>query len=55
MIGIWTQRFGFHHLWEIYLYQAVYGLFVCPVGYHTSLSVYICYVGAADSHYLLVV
>ncbi|KAG8529850.1 uncharacterized protein KY384_005331 [Bacidia gigantensis] len=27
----WTQRFGFHHLWEMYLYQAIYGLFVCPV------------------------
>lgn len=30
MIGIWTNRFGFHHLWEIWLYQAFYGLFVCP-------------------------
>ncbi|KAF7163150.1 hypothetical protein CNMCM5623_008220 [Aspergillus felis] len=30
MIGIWTQRFGFHHAWEIWLYQAFYGLFVCP-------------------------
>ncbi|KAF7125883.1 hypothetical protein CNMCM5793_002242 [Aspergillus hiratsukae] len=30
MIGIWTQRFGFHHAWEVWLYQAFYGLFVCP-------------------------
>ncbi|KAL7653930.1 hypothetical protein ACMYSQ_008601 [Aspergillus niger] len=30
MIGIWTQKFGFHHLWEVWLYQAYYGLFVCP-------------------------
>ncbi|KAJ9261163.1 hypothetical protein DTO207G8_313 [Paecilomyces variotii] len=30
MIGIWTQRFGFHHVWEVWLYQAFYGLFVCP-------------------------
>lgn len=30
MIGIWTQSFGFHHLWEIWVYQAYYGLFVCP-------------------------
>ncbi|KAL2815671.1 autophagy-related protein 22-like protein [Aspergillus granulosus] len=30
MIGIWTQRFGFHHSWEIWAYQAFYGLFVCP-------------------------
>lgn len=30
MIGIWTQNFGFHHVWEIWLYQAFYGLLVCP-------------------------
>ncbi|KAG9231206.1 putative autophagy protein [Amylocarpus encephaloides] len=30
MIGIWTQRFGFHHVWEVWLYQAFYGLCVCP-------------------------
>ncbi|RHZ64032.1 hypothetical protein CDV55_102880 [Aspergillus turcosus] len=30
MIGIWTQRFGFHNAWEVWLYQAFYGLFVCP-------------------------
>ncbi|KAE8147445.1 autophagy-related protein 22-like protein [Aspergillus avenaceus] len=30
MIGIWTQKFGFHHAWEFWLYQAYYGLFVCP-------------------------
>ncbi|KAH1641209.1 hypothetical protein KXX16_003596 [Aspergillus fumigatus] len=30
MIGIWAQRFGFHHAWEIWLYQTFYGLFVCP-------------------------
>ncbi|TKA81396.1 hypothetical protein B0A55_02065 [Friedmanniomyces simplex] len=30
MIGIWTQRFGFHHSWEVWVYQAFYGLFVCP-------------------------
>ncbi|KAI1825182.1 autophagy-related protein 22-like protein [Xylaria intraflava] len=29
MIGNWTNRFGFHHIWEIWLYQAFYGLFVC--------------------------
>lgn len=29
-IGIFTQKFGFHHLWEIWVYQAYYGLFVCP-------------------------
>lgn len=22
---VWTQSFGFHHEWEFYLYQAVYG------------------------------
>lgn len=30
MIGIWTQRFGFHHKWEVWVYQVFYGLFVCP-------------------------
>lgn len=50
MIGIWTDRFGFHNTWEVWvrttkpysimrnsltpvldkLYQALYGLFVCP-------------------------
>ncbi|KAJ1026870.1 hypothetical protein NDA16_002166 [Ustilago loliicola] len=29
-IGIFTQRFGFHHEWEIFLYQAYYGFAVCP-------------------------
>jgi len=30
MIGIWTQTFGFHHIWEFWVYQTFYGLFVCP-------------------------
>ncbi|KAL4957133.1 autophagy-related protein 22-like protein [Aspergillus filifer] len=30
MIGIWTNRFGFHNTWEVWAYQAFYGLFVCP-------------------------
>src|SRR6201992_4338067 len=30
MIGIRTQKFGFHHVWEVWLYQVYYGLFVCP-------------------------
>ncbi|QRV89669.1 autophagy-related protein 22 [Ceratobasidium sp. AG-Ba] len=30
LIGIWTTRFGFQHLWEIWAYQAFYGVFVCP-------------------------
>ena len=30
MIGIWTQKFGFHNEWEFWLYQVFYGLFVCP-------------------------
>jgi len=25
MIGIWTEHFGFHHVWEIWLYQVFYG------------------------------
>ena len=30
MVGNWTNRFGFHNVWEIWLYQAFYGLLVCP-------------------------
>ena len=30
MIGIWTQRFGYHNAWEFWLYQTINGLFVCP-------------------------
>ncbi|MCJ1256585.1 hypothetical protein MMC24_004409 [Lignoscripta atroalba] len=26
MIGIWTQNFGFHHVWEFWVYQTFYGL-----------------------------
>ncbi|KAJ9603736.1 hypothetical protein H2200_011922 [Cladophialophora chaetospira] len=29
MIGIWTQKFGFHNKWEFWVYQTFYGLFVC--------------------------
>ena len=30
MIGNWTNRFGFHQEWEFWLYQAFYGILVCP-------------------------
>ncbi|CAL5869714.1 uncharacterized protein PFLUO_LOCUS3944 [Penicillium psychrofluorescens] len=30
MIGIWTDRFGFHNVWEVWVYQTFYGLFICP-------------------------
>ncbi|KAF2209543.1 hypothetical protein CERZMDRAFT_113872 [Cercospora zeae-maydis SCOH1-5] len=30
MVGVWTQRFGFHNKWEVWVYQVFYGLFVCP-------------------------
>ncbi|OKO93260.1 Autophagy-related protein 22 [Penicillium subrubescens] len=30
MIGIWTSKFGFHHEWEVWFYQAFYGLLICP-------------------------
>jgi MFS-type transporter involved in bile tolerance (Atg22 family) len=30
MIGIWTTKFGFHNAWEFWVYQAFYGLVVCP-------------------------
>ena len=30
MIGNWTPNFGFKNVWEVWLYQVFYGLFVCP-------------------------
>ena len=30
MIGIWTQKIGYHHSWEFWLYEAFLGLFVSP-------------------------
>jgi len=30
MIGIWTDKFGFHNAWEFWLYSVVYGLVVGP-------------------------
>ncbi|PBK75831.1 hypothetical protein ARMSODRAFT_1080006 [Armillaria solidipes] len=30
LIGVHTDKFGFKHVWEIWLYQAFYGLLVCP-------------------------
>ncbi|KAI0034735.1 MFS general substrate transporter [Vararia minispora EC-137] len=30
LIGVHTNNFGFKHVWEIWLYQAYYGLMVCP-------------------------
>lgn len=30
LCGVHTDKFGFKHVWEIWLYQAYYGLMVCP-------------------------
>jgi MFS-type transporter involved in bile tolerance (Atg22 family) len=30
MIGIWTDKFGFHNDWEFWLYSVVYGLAIGP-------------------------
>ncbi|KAJ7865661.1 autophagy-related protein 22-like protein [Mycena olivaceomarginata] len=30
LIGVHTDKFGFKHVWEIWVYQAFYGLMVCP-------------------------
>lgn len=30
MIGNWTNNFGFKNVWEVWVYQVFYGLFVCP-------------------------
>ncbi|KAJ3522913.1 hypothetical protein NMY22_g11679 [Coprinellus aureogranulatus] len=30
MVGIWTQRFGFHNAWEFWAYNVLFGLFQAP-------------------------
>ncbi|KAF8488509.1 MFS general substrate transporter [Russula emetica] len=30
MIGIWTNKFGFHNVWEFWVYNVVFGLFQAP-------------------------
>ncbi|KAN0093258.1 Autophagy-related protein 22-like protein [Tylopilus felleus] len=30
LVGVHTNKFGFKHVWEIWLYQVFYGLMVCP-------------------------
>lgn len=30
MIGIWTDKFGFHNVWEFWAYNIVFGLFQAP-------------------------
>ncbi|RYP33060.1 hypothetical protein DL767_004910 [Monosporascus sp. MG133] len=30
LVGIWTDQFGFHNLWEYWLYQVYAGLFIGP-------------------------
>lgn len=37
MVGIWTQKFGFHNEWEFWLYQVVYGLVVRPFALCSSV------------------
>ncbi|KAF5333244.1 hypothetical protein D9611_002776 [Ephemerocybe angulata] len=30
MVGIWTQKFGFHNAWEFWAYNVLFGLFQAP-------------------------
>ncbi|KAH8426916.1 uncharacterized protein LDX57_004639 [Aspergillus melleus] len=30
MIGLWTNRIGYHHRWEFYFYNVIFGLFQAP-------------------------
>jgi len=30
MIGMWTDKFGFHNVWEFWAYNVVFGLFQAP-------------------------
>lgn len=50
MIGIWTQCFGFYHVWEVWMYQAFYGLFVCP--WYSCSQIMISEVTAREREFL---
>ncbi|TID27099.1 hypothetical protein E6O75_ATG01592 [Venturia nashicola] len=39
LIGIWTKKFGFHNAWEFWVYQVVYGLFVCPYYSYSQIMI----------------
>jgi len=39
MIGIWTQTFGYHHVWESCVYQNLYGLLVCPWYFYSQILI----------------
>ncbi|PYH92605.1 hypothetical protein BO71DRAFT_329585 [Aspergillus ellipticus CBS 707.79] len=30
MLGLWTTRIGYHHRWEFYFYNVIFGLFQAP-------------------------
>ncbi|KAJ5891885.1 uncharacterized protein N7473_008113 [Penicillium subrubescens] len=30
MLGLWTNRIGYHHTWEFYFYNVIFGLFQAP-------------------------
>ncbi|KAL2222840.1 hypothetical protein M432DRAFT_23916 [Thermoascus aurantiacus ATCC 26904] len=30
MLGLWTTRIGYHHTWEFYFYNIIFGLFQAP-------------------------
>ncbi|KAJ5643929.1 uncharacterized protein N7484_006436 [Penicillium longicatenatum] len=30
MLGLWTSRIGYHHRWEFYFYNVIFGLFQAP-------------------------
>ncbi|OJJ85516.1 uncharacterized protein ASPGLDRAFT_45489 [Aspergillus glaucus CBS 516.65] len=30
MVGLWTERIGYHHIWEFYFYNVIFGLFQAP-------------------------
>lgn len=36
LIGTWTNRIGFHNLWEVYAYNAYSGLFISPYYAYSS-------------------
>lgn len=43
LIGSWTQRIGFHNVWEVYWYNAYFGFFMSPYyAYSSTMMSCVC-------------
>lgn len=43
LIGTWTDKIGFHNVWEVYAYNAYFGLFISPYyAYSSTMMSCVC-------------